>query len=97
MDDEHQNPERGKRGRKASRGQAERDQRNPPELLAYSIDDVCERVPFKRSFAYEEIKAGRLIARKAGGRTIILPPDLIAYLAALPTIKDAAPEPEDAA
>lgn len=94
MDDEHQNPERGKRGRKASRGQAEGEQSNPPVLLAYSIDEFCECTGIGRSLVYEEIKAGRLIARKARGRTLILPIDGKNYLLSLPTIKAAAPEPD---
>ncbi len=89
MNTEHENLEPGKRGRKASRGQAEGKQSNPPEPFAYSIDDLVDDGPFGRSFIYEEIRAGRLIARKARGRTIILPSDLKAYLAALPIIKAA--------
>ena len=92
MNTEHENPDQGKRGRKASRGQAEGRQSNPPEPFAYSINDLCDGGPFGRSFIYEEIRAGRLIARKAQGRTIILPSDLKAYLAALPTIKAASGE-----
>ena len=90
MDNSHQNPKPGKWGGKASRGQAEGDRSNAPELFAYSIDDVIERVPFGRSTIYEEIKAGRLIARKVRGRTLILPADLTSYLAALPTAKHGA-------
>ena len=94
MSTENENPEPGKRGGKASREQVERDRRNPPELLAYSIEDIVERVPFGRSTVYEEIKAGRLIARKVRGRTIILPTDAKNYLRSLPTTKDAALEPD---
>ena len=88
MNAEHEGPELSKQGRKASR-----DQRKPSEPFAYSIDDICESGPWGRSFIYDEIKAGRLIARKARGRTIILPSDMKAYLAALPTTKDSAPKP----
>lgn len=94
MNTEHENPSPSKRDRKRSRGQAEGKQSTPPGRFAYSIEDLCNDGPFGRSFIYEEIRTGRLIARKARGRTIILPSDLEAYLAALPTIKDAAPEPE---
>ena len=93
MNTEHETPEAGKRGGKASRGQPEHDQRNPPEKLAYSILEFCEIAGIKRSTAYEEIKAGRLIARKARGRTLILPTDARNYLLNLPAIKVAAPEP----
>ena len=94
MEDEHQNPELGKRGDKTSRGLADHDQRNPLEKLAYSIPEFCEVSNLKRSTVYKEIKAGKLIARKARGRTIILPTDGDNYLLSLPTTKDAAPEPE---
>ena len=96
MNTEHESPEPGKRGGKASSGQAEHDQRNPPERLAYSIPEFCECTGMKRSSVYEEIKAGRLIARKSRGRTLILPTDGRNYLVNLPTIKDVAPEPEAA-
>lgn len=36
--------------------------------------------------AYEEIKAGRLVARKIGRRTIILDEDLKAWLDVLPRV-----------
>ena len=92
MEDFHQNPRLGKRGGKASRDQAEDDQRNPLEKLAYSIPEFCEVTSLKRSTVCEEIKAGKLIARKARGRTIILPTDGGNYLLSLPTTKDAANE-----
>ena len=47
---------------------------------AYSIEQVLERVTFGRQKLYEEIRAGRLIARKSGRRTLILAKDLNAYL-----------------
>ncbi len=95
MDNKH--PEPGKQGGKAPRSKAKHDQSNPPQRLAYSIDEFCECTGIGRSTAYEEIKAGRLIARKVRRRTIILPTDAKNYLLNLPTTKDAAPEPEDAA
>ena len=92
MNTEHGTQEPGKRGRNASRDQAEDDQRIPTERLAYSIVEFCESTGIGRSTVYEEIKAGRLIARKARGRTIILPTDGKNYLRSLPTTKDAANE-----
>ncbi len=94
MDNER--PEPGKQGGKAPRSQAKHDQRKPSEPFAYSIDDICKSGPWGRSFIYDEIKAGRLIARKARGRTIILPSDMKAYLAALPTTKASGSETEPA-
>mgnify|MGYP001234524362 CR=1 FL=1 len=41
------------------------------KLGALSIPDFCTRYAIGRSFAYQEIGAGRLMARKAGSRTII--------------------------
>ena len=80
MNTEHEVP----RGRKGSRDQAEGEQSNPSERLAYSILEFCEVASLKRSTVYEEIKAGRLIARKARGRTIILSADGNNYLLSLP-------------
>ena len=91
MDNEHSEP--GKQGGKAPRSQAKHDQSNPPQRLAYSLIEFCESARIGRSTAYEEIKAGRLIARKVRGRTIILPTDARNYLLSLPTIKAAALEP----
>lgn len=51
---------------------------------AYGIADLVQAGPFSRSKLYEEISAGRLPAKKAGGRTIILADDWQRYLANLP-------------
>jgi len=61
-----------------------------PSKQAHSINWICEDSNLGRTFIYNEIKAGRLIARKAGKRTIILDSDYRAYLAALPTTGEAA-------
>ena len=61
-----------------------------PDVLAHSIPEAAKIVGVGRSFLYEEIRAGRLVARKARGRTLILHPDLIDYLERLPTLKDSA-------
>ena len=58
-----------------------------PEALAYSVGDAAEAAGVGRSFLYEEIRVGRLIARKAKGRTLILHQDLVDYLSDLPTRK----------
>jgi excisionase family DNA binding protein len=52
--------------------------------LAYSIADVAKITGVGRSFLYEEIKAGRLIVKKAGRRSLIFDADLKAWLAGLP-------------
>ncbi len=55
--------------------------------LAFPILEAAAVAGVGRSTIYEEINAGRLIARKARGRTVILREDLNAWLAALPTLK----------
>jgi excisionase family DNA binding protein len=57
---------------------------NPAQKLAYSIDDVTKLTGVGRSFVYEQIKAGRLVVKKAGRRTLIFDTDLKAWLAGLP-------------
>jgi hypothetical protein len=52
--------------------------------VALSIEDVMEEGGFCRDFVYKQIRLGRLIAHKAGRRTVILRPDWQTYLASLP-------------
>jgi len=54
--------------------------------FAFSIRGFARAHAVSRTFAYNEIAAGRLIARKAGSRTIILAEDAAAWRAALPRI-----------
>jgi hypothetical protein len=54
--------------------------------LVFSVDDLDSAGILGKTRFYEEVKAGRLKARKNGGRTQVLTPDLIAYLRALPVI-----------
>ena len=56
------------------------------DLDALDIPTVCRRSGTGRSFVYEEIRAGRLIARKFGRLTRVLQPDYEAWLAAAPPI-----------
>ncbi len=60
----------------------------PPKSSARpnSIQAVAAETGFSVSFLYEQIKAGRLTARKAGRRTTITPEDRAAWLASLPKI-----------
>ena len=55
--------------------------------VAYSIDEVCKDVNVGRSKIYEEIKSGRLLARKIGRRTLILADDLQTWLESLPIVE----------
>jgi excisionase family DNA binding protein len=58
-----------------------------PKRLGYSIDEFCADLGIGRTKAYEEIKAGRLKARKLGRRTIVLHKDREAYADALPEME----------
>jgi hypothetical protein len=57
--------------------------------LAYSITELTQMAAVGRSFLYDEIKAGRLIVRKAGRRSLILAEDASAWLASLPKVPPA--------
>ena len=67
-----------------------------PAKFAYSIDEACAIAGVGRTFIYGEIEAGRLTARKARRRTIILRGELESWLSALPPMKSAPAEPEAA-
>lgn len=62
------------------------------EPLAYTVERALSACGIGRTKFYEEIAAGRLKARKVGGRTLVLASDLRAWLEALPEC-----EPEEAA
>ena len=64
--------------------------RTTPNKQAHSIDWICQDSGLGRTFIYNQIKARRLIARKAGRRTIVLDPDYRDFLAALPIAGEAA-------
>jgi hypothetical protein len=51
---------------------------------AYTINELLTFHPAGRSKLYEDLAAGRLVARKIGDRTIILHSEYLAYLEALP-------------
>lgn len=56
--------------------------------VAHTILDVAKAARLGRSKIYEEIRHGRLKARKIGSRTIILDDDLRSWLASLPSASD---------
>jgi excisionase family DNA binding protein len=56
-------------------------------LRAMSIDVFCDRYGLGRTLAYEEIKAGRLRARKVGRRTLIAEDDAEDWLKSLPPVR----------
>jgi excisionase family DNA binding protein len=51
---------------------------------ALSIKQFCERFGVGRTFVYEELKTGRLLANKAGSRTIIPLAEAESWFAKLP-------------
>jgi excisionase family DNA binding protein len=53
------------------------------------INSVCNRSKTGRSFVYDEIRAGRLVARKFGRLTRVLRADFDAWLASAPPISAA--------
>lgn len=57
-----------------------------PQIEAYPLPDFCHAFGIGRTKAYEEIRAGRLKARKSGVRTIILAADADAWLNSLPEL-----------
>jgi hypothetical protein len=59
--------------------------------LAYSIGELANKGPIRRSSIYNQIAAGRLRARKIGRRTIVLDEDWRAFLAGAPTLRATAP------
>jgi excisionase family DNA binding protein len=54
---------------------------------AYSVNEACKAMGLGRTKLYDLINAGKIVARKDGGRTVILPDDIESYLRALPVIK----------
>jgi excisionase family DNA binding protein len=51
---------------------------------AYSVEEAATLMGVCRAIAFEEIRKGRLPARKIGRRTVVVSEDLDAYLRALP-------------
>ena len=54
--------------------------------LAYSIERLAKESNISRSMIYEEITAGRLIARKVGRRTVVRRSDALRWLRSLPSL-----------
>jgi hypothetical protein len=52
--------------------------------FAYSPREVICAAPISLSKFYLEVRDGRLIARKIGGKTVVLREDLVAWLQSLP-------------
>ena len=54
--------------------------------IAYTIREACEASGLSRSALYIALKEKRLIARKAGSRTLIERAELVRFIASLPTM-----------
>ena len=76
----------GKRWRHAMK-LFERELRRRARQRAMSIAEFCERYGPGRTKAYEELKSGRLRARKIGKRIIIASDDAEDWLRRLPVIE----------
>ena len=59
----------------------------PP--LAYPVNTFAKAIGVGRSKIYEEIRNGRLRAKKLGGRTLIIGKDASEYLSRLPDVNAA--------
>lgn len=57
------------------------------DQLAYSIEETARITSLGRTALYDEIKAGRLKARKAGRRTVVAADDIRQWLASLPQVQ----------
>ena len=60
-----------------------------PDIEAYTVPDFLRAFGIGRTKLYEEINAGRLKAKRAGGRTLILASDAKAWADALPAFRPA--------
>ena len=48
--------------------------------LAYSIKEACAASSLGRTTLYAHIKAGRLVTKRIGGRTVIPAENLLAFI-----------------
>jgi hypothetical protein len=61
------------------------------DRLAYSIARLAKMTDLSRSSLYEEIAAGRLVARKTGRRTIVTRADALGWLRSLQPMRQDVP------
>jgi excisionase family DNA binding protein len=57
------------------------------EQLALTVAEACAAARVGKTVLYQAIASGALVARKRGRRTLLLPPDLQAWIAGLPPIE----------
>lgn len=55
--------------------------------LSYSIEEAVVASGLSRSYLYEAIRDGRLVASKAGSRTLLMTEDLHAFISSLPKMQ----------
>ena len=60
------------------------------ERIAYSVDEAAQSAGIGLTKLREEIREGRLVARKIGKRTVVTVTDLAAWAAQLPKSHDGA-------
>ena len=60
--------------------------------IAYTIPNAANVAGLGRTTIYELIGAGKIEARKAGGRTLVMAASLRDYIAGLPPAQIAAPK-----
>jgi excisionase family DNA binding protein len=58
-----------------------------PTKAAFSVREFCARFNISRDCFYNEVKRGRLRARKLGRKTLILRADADAWAASLPALE----------
>ncbi len=56
----------------------------PPPALSYTIAALCQASGIGRTKIYDDLKAGRLHAKKHGKRTIVLESEARRWLESLP-------------
>lgn len=54
---------------------------------AFTINQFCEHYGVGRTFFYEQVSSGRLAARKAGAKTLILRAEAERWASALPKLQ----------
>ena len=57
---------------------------------AYGIEELAKAGPLRRSSLFNAIKERKLIAQKAGRRTIVTHENYVAFLKALPVVGEVA-------
>jgi excisionase family DNA binding protein len=54
---------------------------------AFAVSEFCERYGICRETFYQEVRRGRLRARKLGAKTIVLKTDADAWVATMPPLE----------